>query len=208
MKINQELTREFLQSHGIHFDGAFWVNDKCPFRLTATDVPNNWLVTIPELPVGVQQPEPIRDYKGLMYLYLAVLPGYIGKSQQGKNFLSENAKVQNFIELMNGFFSFDKNLSFSLNITQMGVQVLPNNEYTHTIMSGNESSFIALDHDANTIIEFSIAPECVSYDYVFGLIKKIKPELEDYRINLRSILKINDDGSKDLFFGAGLKFKK
>lgn len=208
MRINQELTREFLQSHGIQFDGAYWVNPNLPFRLQASNVEGTWMVTIPELPVGAHQPAPIKNYSELLKLMLGTLQYFINKKKQLSQPTNPQEEIQLTVNCIGEVFGFDKNLVFGMNITPMGAQIFPGNEYTHTAITGNEEEFVVLytDRGKGEKFECSYSPECISKSFLTELISKhIGKKVED--INVTSVHKMNGN-ALEAFFGAGLNIPK
>lgn len=213
-RIIMPLTRDFLQSHGVKFDGAFWVNEILPFRLTASQTLNTWMVTIPNLPANIQQPSPISNYSDLIRLMLSLCPAYLQKTVQDLRPLGLNQEqtMQKIVEAFAKLFTFDNCIRFNLQFGPQGFGINPGNEYTHTLLVGRECEFKVVyqvlddnkSRDMDTF-EFTMAPECVSLDFICTQLGAILGVGVDIKIT--SVEIVDENNEYKPFYGAGIKFQ-
>lgn len=202
-KIILPLTREFLESHDFRYEGVNYKHNKSEVELTESNESGTWMVTIPNLPTDIPQPTPLRDYTDLFRLLLSVMGGFIEDKQKGIEFINEQVKLKNISDLMAEYFDFDENIKLKLNITQNGIQIAPNNEYTFTLAGGNEFEFkltYSLGNKVKELIFYS-SPEVISTYYLNKLMKL--NSIENYELGKLEV-KIND--AWELFYGSGIKF--
>jgi len=200
-KIIKKLNAEFLESWGFTFDGANWIHQNYSFKLAASNKEGTYMVIIPDAEIG-QTPPPIESNTGLINLIMANSVDYIRKFMDGKKFISQTAQGEALAKAMSDYVGFDKNLSFRLIGDQFGRMGLhPDNEYTHTLMSGLECEFrITLVSDDDPEVESTdlvyFNPECISYNFLSNLF----PDCEIRKVEIHDI---NNDIWTP-YFGTGL----
>lgn len=206
-RINKPLTRDFLQSVGVTFDGAYWVAPNTPIRLQASDRENTWMVTIPDLPLGHPQPEPISTYTEYLRLLMSFVPAFINARKSMHQVTNQQQEIEAVAHSLLEFFQFDKKLAFNLQVGPMGAGLQPGNEYTHTLLTGNETRFKVLyqeqDPDNHFEVDVYTSPECVCTQFLKKLLVTeygVDPEAVD----ILSVLIETDDNKWESFFGAGL----
>lgn len=176
-KIIKKLNSEFLESWGFTFDGVNWIHKNYTFSLTASNKEGTYMVNIPNAEIG-QTPPPINSNTGLINLIMVDSVNYIRGFMEGKKFISQTAQGESMAKAMSDYLKFDQKLSFRLVSDQFGRMGLhPDNEYTHTMMSGLECEFRVTMYSYNDpedefteLIYFN--PECISYNFLSQLFYK------------------------------------
>jgi len=173
-RIIKKLNAEFLESWGFTFDGANWIHPNYTFKLAASNKEGTYMVIIPNVEIG-KTPPPINSNTGLINLIMANSVDYIRKFMDGKKFISQSAQGEAMAKAMSDYLNFDKDLKFRLIGDQFGRMGLrPDNEYTHTLMTGFECEFRVTkvsyddsDVESSEIIYYN--PECISYNFLSQL---------------------------------------
>jgi hypothetical protein len=202
MKINQKLSQQFLTSHGVEFNGMNFVIKGTDIKLISTDDESTFMVNIPNLPLNIQQPKPISTYSELIRLMLDTLPAYLTKGKDMKTKEELEASASAIVQA----FSFDPEIKVVFALSPMGVQIVPGNEYTFTLIQATEMEFKVFytisgeEHED----EFSISPECVSTHYLKSYLARLH-NIDQNVIEISSVsIKVND--AYEVFVGSGLKF--
>lgn len=200
-KIISKLTRELLEEWGFTYDGYYWVHFNYPFKLITANKPNTYMVEIEGAGIG-QNPPPIETNSQLLQLIMNFSGLYLQSRMKDQQFLNQNIAGQFMAKTISEFLSFDKNLSFRLMMSAMGQgNLAPDNEYTHTLISGYECEFEVsmVDSDGDKRVEtIYYNPECISYPFVSSL-------FEDCEVTSISIVsRIDTEVEVTPFFGCGL----
>lgn len=200
-RIVKTLSNEILTEWGFHFDGFYWIKSDLPIKLQKGN-DGKYIVQIENVPIG-QNPPPIDTNSKLIQLILAFAGNYIQMKVKDKKFLNQKAQGMAIANALSEFMNFDKNIRMRLSMGNMGQGGLtPDNEYTHTLISGIELEFHVIHENkengpALDVIYYN--PECISYNFLRSL-------FNDDEIKSVSVIGIDEKGEKveTPFFGCGL----
>lgn len=188
------IDRELLIKWGFEYDLAFWTHPSYLFKLQSIE--SGYRVLVPT-DINESKSFDISSNGQLLQLIAVESNRLIEEKLKDSKFLNKDAQLKFIVDTIHDIFSFDDRLAFQLQVTPMGLQLTPNNEYTYTLLRGIECTFrVTLLKDENVKFDsFSAAPECVSYRYL----KTLYP---DYVVNLVEI-QLTDDNWEP-FFGVGI----
>jgi len=206
MKIIQNLSSEFLLSHGVTFNGINYVINRTEVKLISTDDPSKFMVNIPDLPLGMQQPQPIENYSQLIKLIVELLPMYLRKGRDLKNEDDLQKLTQDFVRN----FEFDENIKLGFAIGPQGIQIVPRNAYTYTLLTGIENHF-KIQYNVGdgelTVDEIDMNPDCISLDFIKSyLAVNMNIDIDGIQVTSVSIL-VKEPDQYELFFGRGINFQ-
>lgn len=217
--IIKKLTRELLESWQFTYDGYYWVHENYPFKLINSNKPNTYMVFIEGAGIG-QTPPPVETNSGLINLIMAFSESFIQKQLKDQKFLSPQAQGQALAKAMSDYLQFDQNIRMRLVLGAMGQGgLVPDNEYTHTLLSGLECEFkilftqslslgngvkgIGTVKSDEEIIYYN--PECISYLFLESLF----PNKTISKVLIKSTDKSTGEDTWTSFFGCGLpKYKE
>lgn len=213
-KINQPLTGEFLANHGMVFAGESYRNEICKFNLTEADDHQSWLITIDNWPLDQQTPDPIKTYTEYVRLLhvlapKAILDVVIGDKKPEE--VDQKEVMDKIVSMLDELFSFDPMIGFSVYPDpRRGLNLVPANEYTHTLLNGNEVTFkVKFSHCnegsemATTTIEVSTSPEAVCTRHLINLIKQEEEFANEDTIVIHNVWVSTPNGDLP-FFGVGV----
>lgn len=190
--IIKPLNSDLFTKWGFKFDGYYWTREYCPFKLCASNKDGVYMVILDQAKPG-QTPPPISNNGQLLQLLAQVSGLYIHEHMKDQTFFNAKAQGEYMAKLMSDYFQFDQNLKFRLSPAPGGLGLEPDNEYTATLMSGNESTFKVKWSDGT---EELLYYHCtvVSYSFLRDL-KGMAPEM---------VWVISSEGEETPFFGCGL----
>lgn len=208
---NKNLTGILLTDLGFQMNGAQFDNSFFGFNLIITNQTGKYLIQIPGMS-DQNQMEPIGTYAELVRTIYGMLNPYLQREMpKHAPFLSHNLESQKLLELVASYFRFDNNLSFIIEGGPHGLQIVPNNEYTYTLMSGNIQKFkvsyywnTGKTSSGSDEYEFEIDPSCICHSYLKDVLSKETLRGIDHII---TDVKIWDGKYWTPFFGEGIKFK-
>lgn len=209
--INKDLTREFIQSIGFKFDGAYWTNNLNSVNLSYIEG-SKWNSSIPGN-LAIKKPIEISKYNqlilALLESYNSVIRSIVSKYSRGLSLPNEAfVEMSNYLDTL---FGFDKNIKFKFEISSPGVSIVPMNAYTYTLMSGIEKEYkvyysIGFEEDVS-YEKFSIHPNCLNRSYLLNVIANVtKANKND--INIISLHEVHEDGTESIYLGNGIKFEQ
>jgi hypothetical protein len=195
--IVKKLNSDILSNWKFTYDGYYWVNPSYSFKLIKSDTDGTYMVFIEGAPIGTTPP-PIGTNSDLLRLIEDNFADYLTHSLSDKNFISNQAQFEYIYTVVDEYFSFDKKLDIKLVPSNQGFQLVPNNEYSYTILGGVEVGFKVkyIDKSSNEVTgEIYCNPDCICTEY---LIKYFDCK------EIKSVSSLNKDGSLDPFFGIGI----
>lgn len=215
--IIKKLSRDLLEEWGFEYDGYYWVHRNYLFKLINSNVPNTYMVFIEGAGIG-QTPPPVETNSGLLQLIMAFSEKFIQEQLKDQKFISPQSQGQALAKALSDYLQFDQNLRMRLVLGAMGQGgLVPDNEYTHTLLSGYECEFKVylnqvstlgpgvkgINKPTNRTETIYYNPECISYQFLESL-------FPGHIISKVEVVSTSNDGSDTVtpFFGCGLpKYK-
>lgn len=210
-QINPELNTQVLQKSGFVFDGYYYVNENCPIQLRKVDGGYSPSFKDPSGP-KIDKNVVIKDYSNLISVMLSVLPIHLGKMMQKyAKFNDGEAKVQ---EELRKYWQFDNDISFTIIANPKGMQSIPQNEYTFSLVNGGILAFhvryqeVKHDENGNKIdceeqeLILEANPQCICYNYVAYILSS-ELHINDFKV---IYISFEEPENKILipFFGTGI----
>jgi hypothetical protein len=206
-EINPVLTTEMLKSCGFIFDGFYYVNPDCVIRFNPEGdgfKPSYTEEGAPRFQVV------IKTYSELIKLMHSALQLFLQKQVMNKNFTTDREAQEFVVMELHRYYSFDKELNFSIQFAPGGIMPMANNEYTYSLLDGDIRNFtmfwkLTPDEVEFRQLEFQTNPQCVSYPFLLQLIVAENPELrESETIPIISEVQLHSNDGYVPFFGVGI----
>lgn len=192
--IIKPLDSKLLGSWGFEFDGYYWLKQHVPFKLTASNKPNTYMVVLENASPG-QTPPPIETNSQLLQMLCQTIGLYIHHKLKDQNFISPKLHGMAVAKAASEFFQFDQNLKFRLSPAPGGLGLSPDNEYTETIMGGLEVEFIVEWSDGTEEYMY-YSPTAISFNFL--------KSLKNSEVEPKMVWVTEVDGSRTPFFGCGM----
>lgn len=208
--LNPELTPELLEKSGFKFDGYYYANEKIPVKIMKSDN-EGYEVVMPD-EITRKLDINLRTYGDFMNFMMRGLEGYLASNieqvDQSK-FINPSAANRYLANLVREYFSFDENLDFIIQVSPQGAGVIPNNEYTFSLINNTFCDFVVSygikDSEEGWVntIELEVAPQCISWPFLINYISEIK-DIDVRTIKICSVT--FRQGDEEIpFFGMGIQ---
>lgn len=207
MQINPALDTDVLRRAGFAFDGYYYNNPNCPIQFHKTDEGYFPSFTDPNGPpverVG------IKDYSALIRIMANALPIKIGKLMQAK-YANQQQANEVLNQKIREYWSFDPELQFTILGGPQGMQIIPNNEYSFSLLNGEILEFdvryqqvIDKVDQPEAHITIETNPQCICWNYICAVLTEVLGKDADFRVLYVNVV---EPESKILvpFFGAGM----
>lgn len=202
--LNKPLTSDLMEKCGFVFDGYYYVSCFCPVKFNKVDGGFTPSVdaNLPQLQSMV-----ISSYSEFLRMIASAMELYLRKKLTGMNFISKESELKFISESIKDYWKFDKELQFAMAITPVGIQLVPVNEYTFSLMEGLIRKFIVYwkyaDSDEVHNTEFECHPQCICKEYLTSVI--FNDAGSDKSIVIGGVDIFNSDSnSYENFFGVGI----
>jgi hypothetical protein len=104
------------------------------------------------------------------------------------------------------WFGNDKDLQFIVVANPQGIAVIPNDEYTFSVVNGSIHKFI-VRYDMNGTqmddVTIECSPQCISWPFMINYIKEVREIPEEDNLKIVNC-KIITDNTENPFFGIGI----
>lgn len=204
--IIKKLDRNLLTDWGFTYDGSYWIHKNYAFKLQLTKAKlttgeevDVYGLTAPE--IGLVKPIIVNNNGILFQIIVQEFNNYIHKKLKDSKFLNNTAKLNSIKSAKEEYFSFDSDLDMVIQNTPVANQVqlslVPNNEYTHTLLSGIECNF-KIDLKSESELKSEILyynPTCISYQF-------IKSKFPNY--DIVGVFILDRDNNWEPFYGSGI----
>lgn len=193
--IIKKLDSKILQAWGFNYDLAYWTHPNYKFKLQlGNDGYTVFIMT------GIDQANTLNIHSNgeLFGLITQQFQPYLNTKLSESKFLNQESQLKFINETIKQYFSFDENISMALQISPVGLGLMPNNEYTHTLISGLECIFkIILKNKSGEVTEDTLYyhPNCISY----GFLKELYPDCEIEAVKIQAV-----DDNWEPFYGTGI----
>jgi hypothetical protein len=205
VNINPELNSEVLDKCRLKFDGYYYTNDVVPFQLAKNteDAGYTPYFKDPGLPPMKVN---LTAYSDLIAFMHAALQFVIPARIQEKKLEPTEQAISKFAK---EWWDFDKDLKFILISNEQGLAVMPNDEYTFSLVNGSIKECrvlyknLAGDMTPKSLL-FECTLQCISWPFLCHYIAQEDEEIDDNkRVEVESIV-FKDNDNWIPFFGMGI----
>jgi hypothetical protein len=206
--VNPTLNSDLLAKAGFNFDGYYYVNPSCPVRLNKVEA--GYAISFID-PNGPPIEDTISNYCDLIALMMKTVQQVIQVQSVGKTFANTQEQVQFIADVVKKYFKFDKHINLVILHSPMGLQIIPNNEYTYTVINGDIRNFkVYYEWQSGEVvsknsIELEISAQCISWPFLMTFITKSLEGFnkESDKLTITGVYMINE-GAEIPFYGMGI----